>query len=1032
MVGRERERAELAAALAEARDGRGRAVLLLGEAGMGKSMLADWTAERAAADGISTGRGWCSAAGMPPLWVWERTLESLGIALPWRHRRTGAARPDRELVAAAVVESLAEATQRSPLLVVLEDVHWCDPVSLMIARAAADAAAALPLMLLMTSRDDRQEMTPQVLDHLTGLPTAVRRITLPPLRSPDVAGLAAISLGHELPPEEAQALYARAGGNPFFVHELTRLMATQGPAAAQVVPVGVREVLERRIARLSQPCARLLTAASLAAQTAADLIEIDLVCEVCDTGQADAAGLLDQAVAARLVDFHPAAVVRYRFRHSLVREVLEQGLSGSERGRLHTRVAEALDTGDDGSALAPRLAHHWSRATGPQAPGRAAAWSLRAAREAMAGLGFEAAAAHFARAAAGPGTDRIAVAIEHGEALQLCGDVDAAREVLLAAAAEATRAGRGADLARAALALGGGLTGFEVPIRDDDQSDLLRRAEAALPPGEIALRAAVRGRLALALEGSAPHAERVRLAQDAVRMARGAGDPLIESAVLAAYCDAIAGPDYVAERAAAAARIVDLANDDPDGRPQEPASLLLARRLLLVAHLERGELAAAQEQAAAYERLAQRTGVPRYTWLPEIWRGMRALLDGNPDLALQYAAAAESIGRRARSFNAELMVFTVRMQAHLDRGTPGEYAAEMLDLMERIGTANVPASYLAAPGRALLAAGEPAYARMALRAFLAGPADALPRDAEWLESHWALADIAMHLDSRDAAAGLFDALRPHESLWAVDGIGGVVFGTVAEQLGRLAGYLGRPDEASRYLATARARYVRAAVPALRDRVDVLSEGARPQHGLRVGELPPGAPQRTASRGRLRRDGPVWVIEWRGRRSTVPDSKGLRDLAVLLARPGQALPAFDLVEAAGGPPASAVAAQADLGPVLDETARRAYRDRLAELAEELAEAEDHSDLGRLERLRAERSMLAGELAGALGLGGRPRIAGDPAERARKAVTMRIRAAVKTIGRQDEALARHLANAVRTGRLCSYEPEPGITWEVSWPG
>ena len=1026
MVGRERERTELATALTEARNGHGRAVLLLGEAGMGKSMLTDWTAGRAATDGIGTGRGWCSAAGMPPLWVWERALDFLGAAPPWPRRGTPA-RPDRELVAAAVVQSLAEVTRSSPLLVILEDVHWCDPASLLVARAVADAAAALPLMLLMTCRDDRQEMTPQAVEQLTDLPTAVRRMALPPLGVPDVAGLAAINLGRELSPEEARTLHARAGGNPFFIHELTRLMAAQGSAAAQMVPVGVREVLERRLARLSQTCARLLTAASVSAQTAADLIETDLVCEVCGIDRAEAAGLLDEAVAARLVDFDPAAVVRYRFRHSLVREVLEQGLSGSERGRLHTRVAEALDTDGDASARAPRLAHHWSRATGPLAPGRAAAWSLRAAREAMAGFGFEAAAAHYARAVAGPGTDRIAVAIEHGEALQLCGDVDAARDVLLAAAAEAATAARATDLARAALALGGGLAGFEVPIRDDDQSDLLRRAEAALPPDEVALRAAVRGRLALALEGSVPHAERIRLARDAVGMARRAGDPLIESAVLAAYCDAIAGPDYVAERATAAARIVHLTGDAPDDRPREPASQLLARRLLLVAHLERGELAAAQEQAAAYERLARRTGIPRYTWLPEIWRGMRALLDGDPDLALRYAAAAEEIGRRARSFNAELMVFTLRMQAHLDRGTPAEYAADTRGLMERIGTANLPASYLAAPGRGLLAAGDPAYARMALRAFLAGPADALPRDAEWLESHWALADIAIHLDSRDAAAGLFDALLPHESLWAVDGIGGAVFGNLAEQLGRLAGYLGRPGEASRFLAAARERYVRADAPALRDRVDALIPGAPTRDALAA-----AAPPRADREGLMRRDGPVWVFEWHGRRSTVPDAKGVHDLAVLLARPGQALPAFELVEAAGGPPAAATAAQADLGPVLDDTARRAYRDRLKELAEELAEAEDHSDLGRLERLRAERSMLAGELSGALGLGGRPRIAGDPAERARKAVTMRIRAAVKTIGRQDEALARHLANTVRTGRLCSYEPEPGVTWKVSWPG
>jgi hypothetical protein len=878
MVGRERERAELAAALAGTRDGRGRAVLL-GEAGMGKSVLADWAAGSAAAVGLRTVRGWCSAAGMPPLWVWERVLESMGLTLPWQDRRADAARPDRELVAAAVVESLAGAARPAPLLIVLEDVHWCDPASLLVARAVADAAAALPLALLMTCRDDRQEMTPQVRGQLADLPTAVRRMSLPPLGVQDVAGLAALSLGQELPEEEARELHARAGGNPFFVYELTRLMAAHGPAAARVVPAGIREVLERRIARLSQPCARLLTAASVAAQTAADLIETGLACEVCDLDPADAVPLLDEAVAARLVDFDPAAVARYRFRHSLVREVMEQGLPGSERGRLHTRVAEALGSGEGrpslGSgegrpSLAPRLAYHWSRATGTEAPERAAAWSLRAAREAMAGFGFEAAAAHYARAIAGPSTDRITVSVEYGEALQLCGDVDAARGVLLAAAAEAAAAGRAVDLANAALALGGGLAGFEVPIRDDDQSDLLRQADAILPPGESALRAAVRGRLSLALAGSVPDAERVELAQDAVRMARAAGEARIESAVLAAYCDAIAGPDYVAERTAAAARMVRLAGDDPGRSVRQPASLLLARRLLVVAHLERGDLAAAEEQAAAYERLARRAGIPRYSWLPEIWRGMRALLDGHPGLALQYAAAAEQIGRCARSLNAELMVFTVRMQAHLDQGTPEQYAGAITGILDRPGIANFPAMYLAGPGRALLAAGDAGHARTALRAFLTGPAGAMPRDAEWLEAHWALADIALHLDSRPAAAKLFDTLRPYESLWAVDGLGAVVFGTIAEQLGRLAAYLGRAGEAGRYLATARERYARAGAPALRDRIDALS---------------PEPPQPAAGPGRLRRDGPVWVIEWHGRRSTVPDSKGVRDLAVLLSRPG---------------------------------------------------------------------------------------------------------------------------------------------------
>jgi hypothetical protein len=1024
IVGRDREQVELAAAVAGARAGHGQAVLVLGEAGMGKSMLADWLVGQAEQAGVRVARGACSAAGMPPLWPWQRALAAIGQDLPWREGHATAGPADREVMAAAVVEAVAAAAMRQPLLIVLDDLHWSDLVSVLVARGVAEAAAALPLMLLLTCRDEQDEAAQQVRHLLAELPASVRRMLLPPLDEAAVAVLVRGVAGSGLPDAVAAGLHARTGGNPFFVAEVARLIAARGQAAALTVPPGVREVLQRRLARLSQPCASLLAAAAVVAETAAEAIEDDLLCQVSGLGEETMTGLLDEAVAGRLLDVSPAGPARYRFRHALVREVLEHGLSGARRGELHAAAGQALERQASPPATAARLAYHWSRASGPKARENAVAWSLRAARDAVAGFGFEAAAAHYAHALAGRPAAEIAVSVEYGEALQLCGDVAAARDVLLGAARAAASAGRASDLARAALALGGGLAGFEVPLQDEEQADLLRKADAALPDEETALRAAVRGRLSLALAGSAPPAERVALAQDAVRLARAAGDPQIESAVLAAYCDAISGPDYVHERAEAAARMLSLASDPPAESLQRQATRLLAGRLLLVALLEQGDLPGAEQQAAAYERLARRLGIPRYAWLPEIWRAMRALLDGDPDGALDHATAADAIGRRARSFNAELMAFTARMQAHLDRGTVAEYAGDVRALLARVGP-GMPAMYYAAPARFLLAAGDASQAHAVLRHLRADPARNRPKDAEWLECHWAMADLAISLDDQAAAALLAAELAPYAGLWAVDGIGGAVFGTIAEQLGKLAAYLGRPAEAGRYLATARDRYERAGTPALLARLDALE--AAP---------PPAQPADPAARvatvntpdtgGRLQRSGPVWLVEWRGRRCTVPDSKGIRDLAVLLAHPGQPVPALELVEVAGGPPAAA--AGASLGPVIDATARRAYQRRLAELDEELTEAEEYADLGHVERLRAERSMLATELAGALGLGGRARFAGDPAERARKAVTMRIRAAISAVAEQDDALARHLRNAVRTGRLCSYQPEEPVSWQT----
>ena len=98
------------------------------------------------------------------------------------------------------------------------------------------------------------------------------------------------------------------------------------------------------------------------------------------------------------------------------------------------------------------------------------------------------------------------------------------------------------------------------------------------------------------------------------------------------------------------------------------------------------------------------------------------------------------------------MAFTVRLQAHLDRGTPERCTDEIHEVLATLGPSGMPAMYYAGPARVLLAAGETGHARAVLRAFLSGTPAAMPRDAEWLECHWAMGDIAVALDDRAAAA----------------------------------------------------------------------------------------------------------------------------------------------------------------------------------------------------------------------------------------------------------------------------------------
>ena len=122
------------------------------------------------------------------------------------------------------------------------------------------------------------------------------------------------------------------------------------------------------------------------------------------------------------------------------------------------------------------------------------------------------------------------------------------------------------------------------------------------------------------------------------------------------------------------------------------------------------------------------------------------------------------------------------------------------------------------------------------------------------------------------------------------------------------------------------------------------------------------------------------------------------------------------------------ADGPLGAALDPQARAAYRRRLTELDEEIAEARDWSDPARVDRLDAERRALIHELSAAAGLGGRERRTGDARERARVAVRKAIAAALDRIDEVDRPLARLLRNSVTTGTYCRYEPDPGrpVRW------
>jgi tetratricopeptide (TPR) repeat protein len=182
---------------------------------------------------------------------------------------------------------------------------------------------------------------------------------------------------------------------------------------------------------------------------------------------------------------------------------------------------------------------------------------------------------------------------------------------------------------------------------------------------------------------------------------------------------------------------------------------------------------------------------------------------------------------------------------------------------------------------------------------------------------------------------------------------------------------------------------------------------------------------------FRREGDYWSVTFDGDTVRVRDLKGMHYLARLLADPGREFHVLDLVAAETGRDGPDDGSRAvdvprsgfgDAGEVLDARARDAYRRRIAEIDDDIAQAHATGDFERAAQSDAERDFLVRELARAFGLGGRARRAASASERARAGVTRAVRQAIRRIGAHHSQLGDHLSRTIRTGTYCAYIPDP----------
>ena len=434
LVGRDDQLAVLDRVLAGAQGGRGCVVLVAGEPGIGKTRLAEEVARRAAAAGMQVAWGRCHEGdGAPALWPWAQVVHQLAAELapgqlaamlgpsaawlgqlmpelaeparlagPLPIADLGAARFQLNQAVAGLLRWLAEAR---PLLVVVDDLHWADVPSLSLLAFLAGELKGARLVVVGAYRDVEVTAGRPLADTLGALARepVVERIALGGLDRADVARLIGHTIGATPTQPLVEAVHDRCGGNPFFITELLRLLQSERrlaapdatAAARREVPVGVRDVLRRRLARLPAQSGTLLMVAAVAGR-GFDLDLVEAVTGLDDEAALDAA---EAAVLAGLVLEDDRAAGRYRFAHALVRETIYEDISRARRARLHARVVDALVAvrGAEPEPAAEMAYHCWQAAPVIGAR-RALPHVLRVAEQAVAQLAYEAADEQFGRA----------------------------------------------------------------------------------------------------------------------------------------------------------------------------------------------------------------------------------------------------------------------------------------------------------------------------------------------------------------------------------------------------------------------------------------------------------------------------------------------------------------------------------------------------------------------------------------------------------------------------------------------------------
>ncbi|HEY3191249.1 MAG TPA: AAA family ATPase, partial [Solirubrobacterales bacterium] len=830
-VGRERELERLREAVDAALAGRGSLQLLVGEPGIGKTRAAEELATYARVSGARVYWGRCREdEGAPAYWPWVQAIRAYArdadpVALAWQ-LGAGAAEVAQlipevaeklDIVPASggdseearfrlfdsVTSVLLAAARDRPIVIVLDDLHWADEPSLLLLRFAARELASSGLLILGTYRDvelGRHHPLARVLGEISGIEGSVR-IPLRGLSVGAVERYIEMTSGAPSPVALAEAVQEQTDGNPFFVGEVVRLLASEGHLTASTspsdlrIPQGVREVVGRRLDRLSDETNEALRVAAVIGRE----FEEDIVLRVTELPPDALMEAAAEAIAERLVT--DLGEGHLSFAHALVRDTLYEELSPAKRSALHERTGLALEAicGEDVDDRLGELAHHFLEAAPRGDLGKAIDYAERAGAQDMDQLAYEDAVDVYGRALEvlelmdePDEVLRCKLLLSLGGAEAKSARVADARQAFERAAESARRLDDADSLVGAAIGIA---MMSDAGRLDEKLLALLDEALERIGPERSARRAAL-----LSAKSAEMYwvdndlAESTRLVDEAIEIAREVDAPASLAAALQRKIFIPSGPGASRERLRLADEMLELG--EATGNRE---AVLRAHGYRLWQFLELADTAAVDRELATYARLADELRMPEHSWLTIALRGMRALLDGDIDGAERLANQARRAGERAEQPVAEQFYGIQMTQIRSLQGRAGELLPAVRDLAERFP--GIPAWR---GGVITLAArsGDIELARRELERFAGDDFSAIPRDVNWSAGMSLLGEAIALVGDVDRAEPAYDELLPYEGLVIVVARAVGCNGPVDRVLGLLAQTLGRLDDAERHLGNA--------------------------------------------------------------------------------------------------------------------------------------------------------------------------------------------------------------------------------------